>query len=446
MTYTRRLQLLSGASACLMAVLSLIPQISQAVPSYARQTGMACAACHTTYPELTAFGRSFKLNGYVMTGIKQIESSRKGSEAGVKINEVLPISAMLTASVTHLSKAQPGTQNGDVALPQEFSIFFAGEITPHIGSFIQVTYEQESGSVGFDNTDIRYANRATFAGADTIYGVTLNNNPTVEDPWNTTPAWGFPFASSPVAPTPAASPLIAELGQDVAGIGAYSLWNNHLYANVTLYRSAHQGDFPPNALSEMTIKGLAPYWRLAWQQNLGADYLEVGTFGMQTRLYPDGISGLTDKYTDLALDAQYEHPMGTDMLTVRGSYIHEKQNLDRSFIDGNSANTSNTLKALNLNGTYHLGTTAAFSLGYFSNTGSTDAGLYAPNPVDGSANGSPDSNGYILQASYLPWQNTQFSLQYTGYDKFNGSSGNYDGSGRDASDNNTLFLHAWLVW
>jgi len=34
-----------------------------AVPSFARQTGMACAACHTVFPELTPFGREFKLNG-----------------------------------------------------------------------------------------------------------------------------------------------------------------------------------------------------------------------------------------------------------------------------------------------------------------------------------------------------------------------------------------------
>jgi hypothetical protein len=52
----------------------------------------------------------------------------------------------------------------------------------------------------------------------------------------------------------------------------------------------------------------------------------------------------------------------------------------------------------------------------------------------------------VLQATYLPWQNTQFTLQYIGYNKFNGSDNNYDGSGRDASDNNTLYLAGWFVW
>ena len=37
-------------------------------------------------------------------------------------------------------------------------------------------------------------------------------------------------------------------------------------------------------------------------------------------------------------------------------------------------------------------------------------------------------------------------LQYTGYRKFNGGNDNYDGFGRSAKDNNTLFLNVWLAY
>ena len=432
-----------ATSLCLLASFIVAPQTSQAVPSFARQTNLPCSSCHTTYPELTAFGRDFKLNAYTMTNIQQIESTRQGSDAGMKISQIPPVSAMLTTSITSVKTSIPDTQNSNVAFPQEFSLFFAGEITPNIGSFIQITYAQDSASFDIDNSDIRYADHTTFAGADTLYGITVNNNPTVEDPWNSTPAWGFPFTSSPTAPTPVAEIMLGTLGQDVAGIGAYTLWDNHLYANISIYRSAHHGpDILPNPNSTTTIDGIAPYWRLAWQQTIGDDNFEIGGFGMQTKIFPTGINDPSDKYTDTALDFQYEHPMSADMLTVRGSFIHEKQD----FNSGAAANPSNNLDAVSVNGSYHLGTTGAFSLGYFSITGDTDTGLYAPNPSDGSANGSPDSNGYIAQATFLPWQNTQFTLQYTGYSKFNGSATNYDGANRNASDNDTLYMQAWLVW
>jgi hypothetical protein len=66
--------------------------------------------------------------------------------------------------------------------------------------------------------------------------------------------------------------------------------------------------------------------------------------------------------------------------------------------------------------------------------------------VSGSENSSPDSNGLTVEATYNPWLNTRLTLQYTSYFTFNGRSRNYDGSGRDAVDNNTLFLHLWLDW
>lgn len=418
---------------------------ANAVPSFARQTGLSCASCHTTYPELTQFGRSFKLNGYTMTGLKQLEMKQKGNQSGMKINEIPPLSMMLTTSITHTSKSQPDQQNNDFSLPQELSLFFAGEITPHIGSFLQATYTQEDDKFSLDNTDIRFANQTTLGGKDTVYGLTLNNSPTVEDLWNSTPVWGFPFLSSDTAPSPAAAPLIEDgLAQDVAGLGGYALWNNHLYGNVTFYRSAHLGG---TSSDSSTIKGVAPYWRLAWQQNLGDNYLEVGTFGLDAELYPDGnIEGRTNTYTDIGVDAQYEHPIGSNLLTLRGSYIDEKQKLDAAYNAGDSANSTNKLNKLDLNGTYHLGSKASLAFDAFNISGDTDNGLYSADPVDGSVNGSPDSQGITLEGTYLPWQNTQFSLQYTDYLKFNGRKDNYDGNGRNASDNNTLYLTGWFVW
>jgi hypothetical protein len=72
--------------------------------------------------------------------------------------------------------------------------------------------------------------------------------------------------------------------------------------------------------------------------------------------------------------------------------------------------------------------------------------LYAPEAVNGSNAGVPDSTGLRAQFDYLPWENTQLSLQYFAYNKFNGASNNYDGFGRSASDNNMLYLQFWFAF
>jgi len=426
----------------LAPLLALSATSALAVPSYARQTGMACQSCHTVFPELTAFGRSFKLNGYTLTGIKQITAAAGGNSTGLALNDIPPLSAMLQLGYTHLKKTEPGTQNDDVQFPQQLSFFFAGQIAPHTGSFMQITYDQASDKLNWDNTDIRYARQGTLAGISTVYGLTLNNAPTVQDVWNSTPVWGFPWAGSGSAPGPSSAALIdGALAQDSAGLGAYAMWNDHLYTEVSLYRSAHLGQTRPDTTSADTISRLAPYWRLAWQQYIGRAYLEVGTYGIYARLKPSGVDGRTDDFTDVAFDAQYELPVGDDLLSLHTTYINEKRDLNATFAAGGSDQASNDLQTFRFDGNYHFGNRFVATAGYFDTHGDRDRTLNAF-----SRNGQPDSNGYIIQGAFLPWQNVKFVAQYTGYNKFDGSSNNFDGSGRSASDNDTFYLLGWFMW
>jgi hypothetical protein len=39
--------------------------------------------------------------------------------------------------------------------PQQARLFYAGRIAPHLGSFIQITYGTASGTLHWDNTEIR---------------------------------------------------------------------------------------------------------------------------------------------------------------------------------------------------------------------------------------------------------------------------------------------------
>src|SRR6202166_2233667 len=179
---------------------------SWAVPSFARQTGMACAACHTVFPELTPFGREFKLNGYVLDNIKQIKGITLANRETLAINSLPPISMMLQVSYTHTGKALPDSavsgalaKDGDVLFPQQASLFYAGKIADDLGAFVQLTYDGVGDSFGFDNSDIRYVRHFnTGSGKESennlVLGVTVNNGPTVQDVWNTTAAWGFPFS------------------------------------------------------------------------------------------------------------------------------------------------------------------------------------------------------------------------------------------------------------
>lgn len=421
------------------------------VPSFSRQTGLACSACHYQFPQLTPFGRLFKLNGYTLTSLSTLgQPGDSAPHESLKLAPIPPIAAMVVTGLTQTASAQPGTQNWSVGFPQELSLFVAGQISPHVGMFTQFTYAGADGAIGIDNVDLRWANHAKVADKDLLYGLTLNNNPTVQDVWNTAPAWSFPFMGSEVAPSPAASTLIdGGLGQQVAGLGAYSLYDNTLYAELSAYRSAPQGaEEPLGESASNTTKGVIPYWRVALQHAWPNTFGMIGTFGFAARLYPQGVTGPTNNYTDAAVDAQVEHHAGSATWIGRAAFIHESQTLNAfaAADPAESANLHETLSTFRTNLTFEPSMRYALTAGYFQSNGTNDALLFAPAPVTGSRTGSPNSRGIVGEFAVNPWQNTRFGLQYVAYNLFNGSSNDYDAAGRKAADNNTLFLYLWLAF
>lgn len=429
------------------AILLSVP-CAHAVPSFARQTGLSCNVCHSNAPELTAFGRDFKLRGYVLSP-SLTPSEKVGNTAGLDLSKNIPLSFMVLLSQTAFQNVAPGTQNEAIGYPQQLSIFLAGRFASHFGSLAQVTYSHSSDTFAMDNSDFRYANQTTLGGKDLEYGITLNNNPSVQDPWNSTPAWGFPYISSEAGVGPIAGALIdGTLGGDVAGAGVYSMWNKHLYTEVTAYRSEHEGGPVPvnGAGFQYNISGAAPYWRAAWQQNWGANYLMVGTYGLAVNSHPQAITGPVDRYIDPSFDFQYERPFGANLLDAHGTWIHESSNLGGTFAAGGADAIHHTLNTLRIDSTFHWTTKYTATAALFRTTGTADPVLYASAPVTGSFNGSPNTSGYTLQAAYWPVQNIDINVNYTGYTKFNGAGTNYDGANRNASDNNTVYMALWILF
>jgi len=438
-----------------------------AIPSYARQTGFPCKSCHMTPPELTALGRVFKLNGYTMAGKPTVTSKGAGNQGALNLLESFPLSVLFDTAFTSLNSPQPvgsagstsPSQNGSFQFPEDASLFLAGAWSTHVGSFVQVTYNSQTDHFSWDNSDIRYANSMKFAQKNMTYGITLNNNPTVEDLWNSSPAWGYPWVGSNWAPKPTAGALInGGLAEDSAGIGAYAMWDNHIYVAASIYRSLHLGQALPNTGSGFNhnIRGTAPYWRVAVQHTRGNNYLEVGTYGIYVKSSPGAVTGLKDDYTDWGVDFQddWSSPQRPgDVLSIRGAYVRENSTLNAAVSSSNgfASVASHHLDTVSANAEYHFGDRVSGTIGWFNVDGTPDplffnAGSSTVSPVSGSANGDPRNSGYIANLSWWPVQNISLTAQYTGYMRFNGGATNYDASGRNAGQNGTLYLLARFVF
>jgi hypothetical protein len=489
------------ASVMTIVFITLLPLDARALPAFARQTGQNCVSCHAggQFPELTPYGRMFKMTGYTI-----------GSRG-------VPLSAMgviNSAKVSNTSKSDNPTgpggdfeKNGKV-LFSGASLFVAGKVTDNVGLFSQITYDNYAiertgadgnlngkfkGHTSADNVDLRYADRFIDSNRDLIVGVSLNNNPSVTDPWNTAAAWMQYVPAASVSShqfADANSPFPSNTTDgNVAGLNAYTYWNKLLYAELGFYRTANRAFTIMSAgidKNETTkLQGTNnPYWRLALTHEWGAHNIMVGATGGLAHIYDDPAdtsdSNSVHRVTNLGVDAQYQYLLDPHTITAQVAYMRQRTKFSANtiaalappdFVDaagnplapGNESDTTNVFRAklsyiyqakyggslafFNLTGSTNTANqTSGFDPATLTITSTDPAAAFLSTRVNGNLSGNPATRGFTYEAFWTPVQYARVGLQYTAYSKFNGASSNYDGLGRNARDNNTLFTYVWFAY
>ena len=448
----------------IVVLATLWPADAAALPTFARQTGQNFQACHAggQFPELTPYGRLFKLTGYTIG------------------ERTLPFSAMAVASdsgVNNTTKSddpKADFQKNNSLIFATASVFAAGKITDNLGAFLQVTYDNYAsqsddgkfnGHTNADNMDIRYADRSIDNNHDFIWGVSANDNPSVQDVWNTAAAW---MQYVPV-PSPTSSSFIDgsapypgfAAGSNIAGVTAYGFWDQTLYLEIGGYRSASGvASFMSAGIADADktkLQGTNPYWRVVLSHAWGPHNIMVGTSGMVADIYDDPLDTsdptTIHHFRDIGVDSQYQYLLDPHTVTVQLAYIRDHQRIPAILanqpvldVNGNplpNTNSTDTTNVLRAKASYIYEDTYGTSLAFFNQTGTTDSALYDPTRVYGNISSNPAVQGWTSEVFWIPVQYLRIGVQFTAYDKYNGASHNYDGSGRNASDNNSLFFYVW---
>lgn len=438
---------------------SLLPEPAHAIPVFARQVQQNCVACHVggQYPELTPYGRYFKLTGYTQ-GVAQITPDGVG----------IPLAFSVQAGVNKMDSNRDingvgiDPRNGRFA-PDQASVYSGGRIADNVGAFVQYTAAWDQGnshdvSFGSDNFDLRYADHLWFGSTDLIYGASLNNDPGVTDVFNSTPAWSFPWQYS--ASGSATAPPVQTFLEGGYGGGTARGFNGYLYLGKSFYAeygsySAATGPFRVLTFTAsaaggsnngtVPLAGGNPYYRLAYTTEWGPSNLMVGAFGMNSKV-GDGLGlndGLETVYRDRGLDAQYQYISDPHVVSTQLRYISEKITDDAGLYSGPANLKSRYAKAM-----YVYRAKYGTALGYWSENGSPDPTAYVSTGASSanlnSINNSPNSTAWIPAVFWQPLQNVRVTLYRTYWTKFLGAKDNYDGLGRNAKDNNSTYLYLWI--
>lgn len=428
-------------AAVALAAFALVTSIATpagAVPSFAQQTGQPCSACHVGAfgPQLKPYGRDFKLYGYQSSDGKSHEP---------------PIAVMAMLSETHTGASQtpppaPHFGPNDNFAVDQLSMFYAGKFAKDWGAFAQVTYDGVARHFQIDNIDIRRAKETTLLGKDSVVGIDFNNNPTVQDVWNSTPAWSFPYNSSALSTGgPPHAVIDGGLAHQVVGAGVYGMWDDTLYAEATLYQPlerqfAGRLSAGTNIQSDRYV-GPIPYGRLSLVHDIGAkESFQAGLYALRAESYPGGsVQFGTNTYSDTGVDANYQYiGSETHVISAHATYLFEHQDLAASEKLNPGSRGSTDLSTSRADVTYSYKNTWTPSVQAFRTDQTTD-------PFTMTNRGR--TTGYVAELAYIPWGkpgsplywlNSRLAVQYVGYREFNGDRAK-------ASDNNTLYVSLWIA-
>ena len=329
-----------------------------------------------------------------------------------------------------------------------------------------------------DASDVRYADTLKLFGKDTIWGIDANNTPTVEDPWNTTPSFGWPQISSTIAPAfgPPLTHIESGYGQIVGGAGAYVFWNDMLYADLTFYKglpvSVLQAFNTGNSTTD-ALANVAPYWRVAIEPHWGDLYWEAGTFGMYGQVTPGRAVWLRDRQFSRRRFRLANPVRGRSIQRDREAHRHHGMaKAERVLRASISSNLNNTLNSFKANASFVWDHTYSVGFGYFNIAGSgrlqslrigqqpqlhacqhrraSTTATSAARTAPASSKISPISPSATARRFLIRPGTCGSACSSREYLHVFGGTTNFDGSflggTHNAQGNNTVFAYAWFAF
>jgi len=130
-----------------------------AMPMFSRQMGVSCNSCHSQngFPALNAFGREFKASGYTLMG------SLKSGQTTIDDPDnpgSLSLPETLNASfVIKVRAFKSDDSERTLEFPDEAAVVIGGRVAEHVGSFIEIGYDNENHTFGLANFKLPFTYR-----------------------------------------------------------------------------------------------------------------------------------------------------------------------------------------------------------------------------------------------------------------------------------------------
>lgn len=379
--------LLAGA----LSAIAIAPNAS-AVPAYARQTNLACNACHfQSFPALNELGRSFKAGGYTMMGTQK-------NINGLTLPETLNAGVVTKIRYQQSNGAKvDGTNNtndGQLQFPDELLLMVGGRISENIGAQLELNLASKDAEPVVENFKMPFIYDVAGIKAGVIPFTTANQGV----------SYGFELLNTGAVRgariMEARNSFSAQqyIGTATAAEGAAVVASNSMFfANITKWSPRSVGAAESGSPS-------ATYLRLAFTPKIGNWDTAIGVQSWSgSATLPTLVQTDTKAY---AVDAQLQGEVAAMPLGIYLTYANAS----------GSDQTAGAVK--NLFNTRANAETAATIAGQLGVVPGKATLLMAYRKGDTGATANNDDNSLMIGGTYLMEQNVQLQLNH---EMFSGS-------------------------
>jgi hypothetical protein len=137
---------------------------AQAIPPFARKYGTSCQTCHVMIPKLNSFGEAFRLNGYKIAEADAALVKEEPAGLGAppwkemfpdaiwpsSIPGTSPIGVGVVSDI-QWTRDQTSRRRSKFVFPDEVAIFAGGRFDEHLGSLLEIEFEDGEANIGQAN-------------------------------------------------------------------------------------------------------------------------------------------------------------------------------------------------------------------------------------------------------------------------------------------------------
>lgn len=393
------------------AVMGISPE-AFAVPGYARQTGLACNACHyQSFPALNEFGRSFKAGGYTMMGRQKLVEGSDGLSLPENLNAGVITKIRYQQSNGAKVDGTNNTNDGQLQFPDELLVFVGGRVSENIGAQLELNLASKDAEPVVENFKMPFIYDVGVVKAGVIPFSTANQGA----------AYGFELLNTGAVrggrimearKSFSAQQYIntASAAEGVAVVASSSLY----FANISKWSPRSVGAAKSGSPS-------ATYFRLAFTPKVGNWDIGIGVQSWSgSATLPILVQNDTKAY---AVDAQMQGDMSGMPVGLYLTYAN--------------ASATEAGGVTNLFNSEAKARTAATIAGQFGVVPGKSTVLLAYRKGDNGKAANNDDNAIMLGGTYLMAQNVQLQLNH---EMYSGSA--YDGTPANGNQLTTFMLFA----